>query len=753
MPTLPALREVSANHPVPPQPQILPLGWRRGLWATMAILVSAFISQGLSFSDLAFSLFWPPAGIAFALCWCYGARALPAIALGIAVPTFVLYPGWGSALVVLGESLGPWVGVLLLHRLNPPPTDQARLRWQIAFYVCGMALACPIAALFGSLGAVAGHRFSWTDLPGVVLAYTMVEAIGLVLFGPPVIEWFRNGGAASGNADHHRPRRRPWIFLLPLGIETARWLLYAANGGLYADVLIYGYFPLVAWCSLTESSQRTNGLLIWIAVATLSSEAFRLHGDGAPSAHFDLFRIALVTLILSTMGQVLAALASERRAAFADVARQRDLDPLTGLLNETSFARALEGVPRPFQLALLAFDNWPQFEILAGIGAGSDLQREVATLLCEVGGLCSIARLQPGTFAVCLRSGHRWPEALGPLLERRWSSGQVEMRLVTVALDVTADEASPANELLLGVRTVLNETLFSGDGQPVLRTWSPTLVAERRTYERLVEIIKRQVRAGQVRLFAQPIIQIRSTQRPTLEILVRIPDDRGEILSSADVARVLAHNIVSTELDRVVIRCTFDWFAARPRELLAVERIAINLTGASLSNPTLFEWIERCRVNANLSAGHFAFEITESQAILNMDAARTLVRRLREAGYGVALDDFGTGLATFDYLKRFTVDYLKIDGSFIRHLAGSPVDREIVGGIVRLARVMGIGTVAEYVADEAIAQAAVDAGVDALQGYAIQAPMALADALNWCRSCDPARWSAWTDPLLRQTGS
>ena len=752
MPVFPAPREVAVTSaPAPaPHPQTLALGWRGGFWATLTILVSAFLSQGLSFSDLAFSLFWPPAGIAFALCWRYGASALPAIALGIAVPTFAIYPGWGSIIVVLGESLGPWAGVLLLRRLSPPPTGQVRLRWQIAFYVCGMTVACPIAALFGSVGSVAGHRFTWTALPGVFLAYTMVEAIGLVLFAPPVIEWLSTRDGPGATADPRRSRRIPWVFLVPLGIESARWLLHAAAGGQYADILIYGYFPLIAWCALTESSQRTHGLLLWIAVATLSSEALRLHGNGAPIASFDLFRIALVTLILCTMGQVLAALAIERAAAFADVARQRDLDPLTGLLNETSFARALEVVPGPYRLALLAFENWPEFEILAGIGAGYDLQREVATLLREVPDVCGLARLQPGTFAIGLRSALPWPAPLGPLLERRWSRSQVDMRLVAVALDVPEGAVSPANELLLGVRTALNDTLFSGDDRPVLRAWSPDLVAGRRSHERLVEIIRHQVRAGEVRLFAQPIVQIGSARRPSLEILVRIPDDRGEPLPSEDVARVLAHNLISTELDRVVIRSTFDWFAARPGELAAVERVAINLTGASLSTPSLFEWIERCRSNANLAARHFSFELTESQAILNMESARMLVGRLRDAGYGVALDDFGTGLATFDYLKRFTVDYLKIDGSFIRNLAANPVDREIVNGIVRLARVMGIGTVAEYVADEAIASAAVNAGVDALQGYAIQAPVPLADALHWCRSADPARWREWTDPLVRQ---
>ena len=752
MRTRPADGEVSAHLRLaaPPDTGCVGFGLREGLAATLVILASGFMSQGLSFSNLAFSLFWPPAGIAFALCWRYGARALPAVALGIAVPTFVLYPGWGSTLVVLGESLGPWAGVLLLRRLAPSPAEQSRLRWQIGFYVSGIAVACPIAALLGSLGAVAGHRFAWPAVPGVFLAYTMVEAIGLVLFAPPVIEWLAEARAGAQETRADAPRRAPWIYLIPLGIESARWLLHGTAGGRFADLLIYGYFPLVAWCSLTEPSQRTNRLLLWVAVATLSSEALRLRADGAPIANFDLFRIALVTLILSTMGQVLAALASERRAAFAAVARQRDLDPLTGLLNETSFARALDDMPRPFHLSLLAFDNWPQFEILAGIGAGTDLQREVASLLREVPGLSVIARLQPGTFAACLPAAAAWPEPLGTLLERRWSSGQVDMRLISVALEVPAAEAGAANELLLGVRTVLNETLFSGDKQPALRTWSPTLVAGRRSYERLVEVIKHQVRTGQVRLFAQPIVKVTSAALPSLEILVRIPDDRGEPLAPADVARVLSQDIVSTELDRVIIRATFDWFAGRPGELAAVERIAINLTGASLSSPTLFDWIEACRRDCGLAATHFTFELTESQAILNMDAARSLVRRLREAGYGVALDDFGTGLATFDYLKRFTVDYLKIDGSFIRNLAASPVDREIVSGIVRLARVMGIGTVAEYAADDAIARAAVGAGVDALQGYAIQPPLPLEDALRWCRSADAARWDAWTDPVLKE---
>jgi len=288
------------------------------------------------------------------------------------------------------------------------------------------------------------------------------------------------------------------------------------------------------------------------------------------------------------------------------------------------------------------------------------------------------------------------------------------------------------DQLLLGARTLLNEALFYPEEAPKMSPWTVDLGAERRSHERLGDSIRSEVRGGRRILFGQPIIAADPREPASLEILVRVQGSDGNFLASGEVSRVLAQNIISVELDRGVIQTTFQWFASRRVHLEGVGRVAINLSGSSLSSPSLFEWIEACRMEAHLDARCFSFEITESQAIFNMDAASVLVQRLRQAGYSIALDDFGTGLATFDYLKRFPVDYIKIDGSFIRNLAHSKIDLEIVTGIVRLARVMNIGTVAEYVADDAIAQAALAAGVDALQGFAIQAPLPLEAAVAWC---------------------
>jgi len=712
---------------------LMRLRFSQGVLAAVILAASALFSQALSFSGLAFSLFWPPAGIGYALIWRYGGRAVPWVALGIALPTFLFYPAWGSICVVLGETGAPWLGAAVLRRLTqrsaPAPTA---LRWQLSFYVSGLLAACPLAAALGTMGAFAEHRFALASVPAAFLAYMIVESIGVVLFAPPAIEWLKRDPPAASAAPLSAPRHR-WILAVPVVIETLRWLLFATVGSEYADLLIYAYFPLVAWCALTEPVQRTNGLLVVVAVAVLSSQAWRLSGINSVTSSFDLFRLALVILTLSVMGQLLAALASERRDAVAEIARQAELDPLTGLLNERSFAQLLDQMQPPFAVVLLALENWPEFEILAGIGASYDVQRELTQMFRETPTLSRPARLQAGIFACVINGGSPWPGSLVPLLERRWGSRGIEMRLIAAGLDVPPMTVRQTGELMLGARTLLNEALFYPDEGPKLTPWTIELGAKRRNYEILVDSIRNEVRGGRLILFGQPVISADPKRRPSMEILVRLQASNGEFLPSAEVARVLAQNIISVELDRRVIQATFQWFASRRGQLAHVERVAINLAGSSLSSPSLFDWIERCRSEAELDAHAFSFEITESQAILNMDAAGTLVQRLRQAGYSIALDDFGTGLATFDYLKRFAVDYIKIDGSFIRNLAHSAIDLEIVTGIVRLARIMSIGTVAEYVADNEIAQAALAAGIDELQGYGIQAPIPIDAALEWCR--------------------
>jgi len=159
---------------------------------------------------------------------------------------------------------------------------------------------------------------------------------------------------------------------------------------------------------------------------------------------------------------------------------------------------------------------------------------------------------------------------------------------------------------------------------------------------------------------------------------------------------------MSVPPDRAVIRLTFEWLAANPEALALTWKCSINLAGATMSDDTIAGFIREQRANNAIPAAKVVFEITESEAIRNPAAASRLVDDLKAQGFGIALDDFGTGLATFEYLKRFPLDYLKIDGSFVRNLMTNPIDEEIILSTVRVAKRLKLRTIAEHVHNAAI---------------------------------------------------
>ena len=118
-----------------------------------------------------------------------------------------------------------------------------------------------------------------------------------------------------------------------------------------------------------------------------------------------------------------------------------------------------------------------------------------------------------------------------------------------------------------------------------------------------------------------------------------------------------------------------------------------------------------------MDPGRLVFEITETAAIANMDLARAFAERLRKLGCRFALDDFGAGFSSFYYLKHLPLDYVKIDGDFIRNLAGSVTDQLVVKSIVDIARGMGMKTIAEFVETAEIVEMLREKGVDYSQGY------------------------------------
>jgi Amt family ammonium transporter len=151
----------------------------------------------------------------------------------------------------------------------------------------------------------------------------------------------------------------------------------------------------------------------------------------------------------------------------------------------------------------------------------------------------------------------------------------------------------------------------------------------------------------------------------------------------------------------------------------------INLSGASLAEPGFLEFMLDLIKELDVPAERLCFEVTETAAIANLDDAISFITSLKAIGCSFALDDFGSGLSSFAYLKHLPVDYLKIDGGFVKDMLDDPIDRAMVEAINRIGHVMGIKTVAEFVENGEILEALRETGVDYVQGYHIDKPHSL----------------------------
>ena len=215
------------------------------------------------------------------------------------------------------------------------------------------------------------------------------------------------------------------------------------------------------------------------------------------------------------------------------------------------------------------------------------------------------------------------------------------------------------------------------------------------------------------------------------EILLRLEDENGDLIGpGAFIPPAERYNLMPA-IDRWVIENTFKLLSrhmvgGKPANYLA----AINLSGQSLADAELVDFIENKLQKYHVEPESICFEITETSAIGNLELAIGLVSRLRSMGCSLSLDDFGTGLSSFSYLKQLPVDYLKIDGSFVRQILEDRISHAMVSSINQIGHIMGLRTIAEFVENKAIMEQLKLIGVDYVQGYAFGAPGPLAPFLE-----------------------
>ena len=209
------------------------------------------------------------------------------------------------------------------------------------------------------------------------------------------------------------------------------------------------------------------------------------------------------------------------------------------------------------------------------------------------------------------------------------------------------------------------------------------------------------------------------------EILIRMKDDHGNLIPPGAFLPAAEHYDLIKILDHWVVRTTFAWLNDNPELTEKITLCSINLSGNSIGDEHFMHHLAEHFRSCHFPAEKICFEVTETAAIRNLSVASLFIDTIKELGCSFSLDDFGSGMSSFGYLKQLNIDYLKIDGLFVKDIAIDPVDAAMVKSINEVGHIMGLKTIAEYVENDEILDIIREIGVDFSQGYGICRPRPL----------------------------
>jgi EAL domain-containing protein (putative c-di-GMP-specific phosphodiesterase class I) len=222
-------------------------------------------------------------------------------------------------------------------------------------------------------------------------------------------------------------------------------------------------------------------------------------------------------------------------------------------------------------------------------------------------------------------------------------------------------------------------------------------------------------------LARQPIVRTGTREVGAYETLIRLRDENGEIVMPSGFLPAAERFGLATDIDMWVISRSIDALA-QLRESQPRACYSINLSALTLTRSGLVDFIESRLLQRRLDPAALIFEVTETAAITDMNAAGALLSALRHLGCRTALDDFGSGMSSFAYLRELPVDFVKIDGRFVKNMAASPVDQAMVKAMNEIAHALGKQTIAEFVENEESFRLLTLFGVDYAQGYHLGRP-------------------------------
>ncbi len=430
---------------------------------------------------------------------------------------------------------------------------------------------------------------------------------------------------------------------------------------------------------------------------------------------------------------------SETNRLTQEISHQASHDALTGLLNRQEFELRLEGaissaVTHDVQHVLCYLDL-NQFKIInaqAGHTAGDIVLKQAAEHMKQhIRSIDIFARLGGDEFALLLvNTTTDQAKMLAQNLINtirnstfKWRDQHFEIGISIGLIAIDKLSQDPAH-MLTRAELACFTAKDHGRNKLHIHRKEDDELTRRHTEMMRAAGVTGALQGDRFRIYCQPIVALSHKHNESLhyELLIRLTDPQGDLIMPASFIPAAERYGLMTSLDRWMISTAFNSYNDTFGEHSGVQ-IAINLSGNSLNDDSLLDFIKGEITRTAIQPTNVCFEITETAAVSNLDQVSQLILELKRIGCRFALDDFGSGLSSFTYLKNLPVDYLKIDGSFVHDMIDDSIDHAMVEAINQVGHIMGIGTIAECAESQEVVDMLRELGVDYAQGYAMGSPV------------------------------
>ena len=428
---------------------------------------------------------------------------------------------------------------------------------------------------------------------------------------------------------------------------------------------------------------------------------------------------------------------------YNELAYQTSHDPLTGLLNRQEFEKQLQSeieltAEGTHALYCIGLDQFKVINNTCGFEAGDALLVEISQLLTNwmsIDGF--IGRLGGDEFGVFLRNCNEndafqlADNQLNAIhnLRFEWDGKPFTLGASLGLVYINDLSHNSALNFLVAANSALEAAKAAGKNRIEVYNNEDSQFTDKDEIMAWITRLNKALEEDTIKLRCQKIASVidDAANQAHYEVLLSVVDENGMQLPPVDFIYAAEQYNRMQDVDRWVIVSVFEWMNKNPELLENISGLAINLSGHSFNDDSLLMFIWDKFVELKIPRNKVIFEVTETATITNLEKAADFIREMKEVGCRFALDDFGSGLSSYAYLKHLPVDFVKIDGVFVKEIVSDISDYAMVKSIHEMAKFLGKKTVAEYVENDEILKMLQEIGVDYVQGWGIEKPMMLED--------------------------